>query len=140
MPYQFCTRSHEIHCGHRVFGHQGKCQHLHGHAYVFEITCSAPELDDLGMVIDFGVIKSEICEWLEKQWDHRMLIWSKDPILPALRACDTTVVAVPFNPTAENLAKHMVEKLGPDLLGDTGVKVVQCTVRETSKCSATFSL
>src|SRR4051794_11723126 len=67
MPFQI-TRKHEIHCGHRVCGHEGKCRNLHGHAYVIHFTCEAEGLDHLGRVIDFGLIKSLLCRWLEDTW------------------------------------------------------------------------
>jgi 6-pyruvoyltetrahydropterin/6-carboxytetrahydropterin synthase len=139
MPYQI-TRSHEIHCGHRVYGHEGKCRNLHGHSYVFHLTCEADGLDGLGRVIDFSVIKSLLCEWLEQNWDHRTLIWVEDPILEPLRHLDATIAAVPFNPTAENIAAHMVEMVGPQQFAGTGVRLVSVKVEETGKCSATFSL
>ena len=65
MPPFQVTRKHEIQCGHRISGHEGKCRNLHGHAYVFLLTCEADELDPLGRVIDFGVIRSLLCQWLE---------------------------------------------------------------------------
>ncbi len=137
MPHQV-TRKHEIHCGHRVCDHEGKCRNLHGHAYVIHFTCEADSLDHLGRVIDFGVIKSLLCQWLEDTWDHRMLIWEQDPMLEALLTIDPSVVAVPFNPTAENIAAYLVTKVGPDLLAGTPVRLVRVQVDETSKCSATF--
>lgn len=137
MPHQI-TRKHEIHCGHRVCGHEGKCRNLHGHAYVIHFTCEADNLDDLGRVIDFGVIKSLLCQWLEDTWDHRMLIWEQDPMLNPLRTIDPSVVAVPFNPTAENIAAYLVTKVGPDLLAGTSVRLVRVEVDETSKCSASY--
>jgi 6-pyruvoyltetrahydropterin/6-carboxytetrahydropterin synthase len=137
MPYQI-TRTHAIHCGHRVCGHEGQCGNLHGHAYVIHFTCEADSLDPLGRVIDFSVIKSLLCQWLENNWDHRMLIWEQDPILDGLQAIDPSVVAVPFNPTAENIAAHLVTRVGPNLLAGTGVQLIRVRVDETSKCSATF--
>lgn len=137
MTYRI-TRRHEIHCGHRVAGHEGKCRHLHGHAYVFDLTCEAPALDTLGRVIDFSIIKQRLCGWLEENWDHRMLLWRDDPILPAVRDIDSAVVAVPFNPTAENIARHLVEVIGPMQLEGCDVVLAAVTVHETSKCSATF--
>ncbi len=139
MAYEI-TRTHEIHCGHRVYGHEGKCRNLHGHAYVFAFSCTADGLDDLGRVLDFSVIKSRLCQWLEDHWDHRTLLWEQDPILEPLRHLDQTVVAVPFNPTAENIAAHMVQVVGPQQLAGTGVRLSRVTVNETSKCSASFAL
>jgi 6-pyruvoyltetrahydropterin/6-carboxytetrahydropterin synthase len=135
------TRTHEIDAGHRVCNHASKCAHLHGHRYGFAFTCEADAvdgLDALGMVIDFAVIKARLCAWLDEHWDHRMLIWCNDPMLETLRAVDRTVVSLPFNPTAEQLAQHMVDVVGPMQLRHTGVRLVACTVQETAKCSATY--
>jgi 6-pyruvoyltetrahydropterin/6-carboxytetrahydropterin synthase len=138
MPRFRITRTHEIHCGHRVYGHEGKCAHLHGHGYVFELTCEGDKLDELGRVIDFGVVKNGLCMWLEENWDHRFLLWGRDPALYNLMAIDRTVVAVPFNPTAENMAAHLVEMVGPEVLAGTGVRLVSVRVHETTKCSAVY--
>lgn len=140
MPYRI-TRSHEIDAGHRVCGHLGKCAHLHGHRYRFDLTCE-PEagLDALGMVVDFAVLKDRLCSWLDAHWDHRMLLWVHDPLFERLADIDPGVVALPCNPTAENLAQHVVEVIAPPLLVGTHVRLVACAVHETAKCSANFAL
>ncbi|WP_429355347.1 IS4 family transposase [Paraburkholderia sp. 32] len=66
---------HDISCGHRVYGNEGKCQNLHGHNYRIHFACEAASLDDLGRIIDFGSIKTLLCDWVENHWDHRMLLW-----------------------------------------------------------------
>jgi 6-pyruvoyltetrahydropterin/6-carboxytetrahydropterin synthase len=140
MPHRI-TRTHEIDAGHRVTGHGGKCAHLHGHRYRFALTCEAAELDAIGMVIDFAVIKDKLCAWLDKAWDHHFLLWVHDPIIDQMRDIDPFgVVGVPFNPTAENMAEFLVEIVAPDILRGTNVRMVQCTVHETAKCSATYVL
>lgn len=133
------TREHEIACGHRVWQHESKCAHLHGHNYLFRLHCEALDLDSIGRVIDFGVIKSTLCAWLEEQWDHRFLVYEHDPIAAALGALDKRVVVVPFNPTAENIAQHVVEVVAPSVLAGSGVRLVLCEVGETRKCSASYS-
>ncbi|WP_233854221.1 6-pyruvoyl trahydropterin synthase family protein [Paraburkholderia sp. HD33-4] len=134
------TRYHDISCGHRVHGHEGKCAHLHGHNYRIHFTCETAEVDALGRVIDFGAIKLRLCEWLERHWDHRFLISSRDPWSGSLGLMDESVVKLPFNPTAENMAHHLVTVVGPEVLAGTGVRLVGVTVEETRKCSATFTL
>jgi 6-pyruvoyltetrahydropterin/6-carboxytetrahydropterin synthase len=67
-----------------------------------------------------------------------MLIWEHDPILAALRVLDDSIVAVPFNPTAENMAAHMARVVGPALLQDHAVRLVRVHLEETGKCSATY--
>ena len=137
MPWQ-AKRYHDISCGHRVFQHESKCAHLHGHNYRVHFTCEAEQLDNIGRVIDFSDMKSRLCMWLEDNWDHKTLIWGNDPWAKVLPEIDPTIVIVPFNPTAENIAQHLVEVIGPQQLSGTGIKLVHCDVEETRKCSASF--
>jgi 6-pyruvoyltetrahydropterin/6-carboxytetrahydropterin synthase len=139
MPHSV-TRYHDISCGHRVVGHESKCQHLHGHNYRVHFTCVPTEdLDKVGRVIDFSVIKTKLCQWLEDNWDHKMLLYIKDPIVHHIDLADPKgLQIVPFNPTAENMAYHLVEHIGPVVLKGTGARLVKCVVEETRKCSATY--
>lgn len=142
----FCTmivaeRYHDISCGHRVVGHEGKCRFLHGHNYRIHFTITADTLDDIGRVIDFSVIKSQLCEWLEENFDHKFLIWEQDELLEQLQAVTAeSLVVVPFNPTAENIAKYLVEVVGPQQLKGYDVKLISCKIEETAKCSASYHL
>lgn len=133
-------RYHDISVGHRVYNHESKCAHLHGHNYRIHFHCQAEHLDSVGRVIDFSEIKSRLCMWLEDIWDHKMLIWNQDPWYRVLAELDPTVVPVPFNPTAENMAEHLVKVVGPQQLHGTGIKLVFCRVEETRKCSASYSV
>lgn len=133
-------RYHDISAGHRVCGHESKCAHLHGHNYRITFTCTVATLDSLGRVIDFAVLKSKLCTWLEDNWDHRFLLWQQDPWADALSSCDPLgVVLLPFNPTAERMAQYLVDVVGPQLLHGTGVVLHACRVEETRKCSATYT-
>jgi len=134
------TRYHDFSAGHRVTNHEGKCKNLHGHNYRLHFTCvSEKGLDDVGRVIDFSEIKKRLCTWIERNWDHRFLIWMEDPLKSKLVELDNTVVWTDFNPTAENMAEYFVEVLGPQLLAGTGVSLFCCQVDETRKCSATYT-
>lgn len=130
------TRYHDISCGHRVAGHESKCKYLHGHNYRITFTITAKELDGIGRVIDFGVIKTILCEWLEREWDHKFLVWVEDPMLTELAAFNNLgLKPVLFNPTAENMAIFLLETIGPQLLPDD-VELIKVVVEETRKCSA----
>jgi|TARA_R110000824_G_scaffold381763_1_gene574658 6-pyruvoyltetrahydropterin/6-carboxytetrahydropterin synthase len=135
------TRYHDFSAGHKVTGHENKCSHLHGHNYRIYFTIrSDVGVDDLGRVLDFSAIKSYLCEWLESEWDHRFLIYTSDPDVAVLqRYFPDDVVVTPFNPTAENMARYLVETVAPRELKQTGCELVSCTVQETRKCQATFS-
>lgn len=141
------SRYHDISCGHRVVGHEGKCRFLHGHNYRIHFECTAPDVDAVGRVIDFSVIKSKLCMWIENNWDHQMLLWEADPLLGIVyrletdddemnSAMDQSFCSVPFNPTAENMAAYLLEEIGPERLAGTGVTLTRVVVEETRKCSA----
>jgi len=156
-------RYHDISCGHRVHGHESKCAHLHGHNYRITFKCVpdpgagvkpvqrsfigttpaneiASPLDEVGRVADFSIVKSELCMWVEDHWDHKFLIWDQDPMAAYLVGIDPLgVVKVPFNPTAENMAFHLVDVVGPQQLAKHGVILQSCKVEETRKCSATYA-
>lgn len=145
MPTVSATRQHDFSYGHRVHGHESKCAYLHGHngRVTFTVVQEEGSLDgrdDLGRVMDFSVIKSRLCEWLEREWDHRFLIWDEDPMAESLAVLDSTVVWVPFNPTAENMAEYLVLVVGPMQLQGTGCRLVKCVFEETRKCSAAYEL
>jgi 6-pyruvoyltetrahydropterin/6-carboxytetrahydropterin synthase len=147
-------RYHDISMGHRVVGHENKCRHLHGHNYRVTFTVSmygSDETDNIGRVMDFSVIKEKLCMWLEDNWDHKFLMWENDPIFiyfgslyvpndDDLSILDGSMVSVPFNPTAENMAKYLVDVIAPKQLMGTGVQLIACKVEETRKCSATYIL
>lgn len=134
------SRYHDISCGHRVCGHESKCRHLHGHNYRITFECACDQLDEIGRVIDFSVIKEKLCMWLEDNWDHHFLVFQDDPLAESLKAIDPTVIFLPFNPTAENMAQYLAEVIAPKQLSGTGVRVVRCVVEETRKCQALWSL
>ncbi len=140
MTKIFAVRTHEIHAGHRVYGHNGKCKSLHGHSYIIHFYCEGTsedtKLNELGMVIDFGIIKETLCKWLDENYDHKMLIWEHDPIHVSLSKIDDGVVVVPFNPTAENIAYFLLNTIAPKLLKDIDINVTRVIVEETSKCRA----
>jgi 6-pyruvoyltetrahydropterin/6-carboxytetrahydropterin synthase len=135
------SRYHDFSTGHRVYQHESKCAHLHGHNYRVHFTIEAPELDKIGRVLDFSVIKDLLCNWLEDNWDHKFLLGDQDPWSAALLSLDPTgVVIVPFNPTAENMAQYLVEVIGPVQLSGTDAKLIRVDIEETRKCSVTVGV
>ena len=137
------TRRLEFDAGHRVLGHEGHCKHLHGHHYVVEITVSASSLDSLGRVLDFGKVKELVGGWLNREWDHNLLLHPADPLLMLDDAMQRVIFAgkKPYvmecgNPTAENMAEELWENASKLL--PAGMKVSQVRVWETPNCYADF--
>lgn len=135
------TRYHDFSTGHRVYGHESKCAHLHGHNYRIHLTVEANELDSVGRVMDFSAIKEHLCYWLEEEWDHKFLVWEQDPFAATLKELDPTgTVVVHFNPTAENMGQYLIDVIGPKQLEGTGVRLVHVNIEETRKCNVTVKI
>jgi 6-pyruvoyltetrahydropterin/6-carboxytetrahydropterin synthase len=148
MPGSFigAARYHDFSAGHRVVGQGGPCEGLHGHNYrvYFEVMA---DVNKIGMVLDFGIIKELLCDWLEYNWDHQMLLWDQDPLHHIMfpdkaKAQDEdatwrvlgSIVSVPFNPTAEAMAQHLLKVVGPTQLAGMNATLHKVTVWETRKC------
>ena len=91
-------------------GGKHKCSHLHGHSARVEIEMSRAKLDRQGMVVDFYDIKRTIGEWIDRSLDHKMILWSKDPLAKLLKKAGEPVVLVNENPTAEMLARWIFKE------------------------------
>ena len=130
------TRKLEFDSGHRVLGHEGKCKNLHGHHYVAEITIRAPDLDGIGRVIDFGEVKRLVGSWIDKFWDHNMLLHPDDPQLQHLIKTEPIApyIMKRGNPTAENMAAELGEIA--ILLLPPIMQIVQVRIYETPNCWA----
>ena len=129
--------------------HESKCRNLHGHTYIIEVTASADELDSLGRIIDFGVIKEKLGTWLDENWDHGFLLFEEDPLATLWTSkdgvCDPSLedhkhFLLPYNPTAENIAKYLLLEVSPELFKDTDVEIIAIVVHETPNCKAMASL
>lgn len=130
------TRYHDFSYGHVVLGHESKCANLHGHNGWVTFTVVAQALDNIGRVVDFSVINTLLCQWVEREWDHRFLISQDHPFATMLSQADKTVVVLPFNPTAENLATFLLRVIAPMQLAGTGLVCQWVHFEETRKCSA----
>ena len=112
----------EVAIGHRLLGYDGKCSHIHGHNYVFEVSLSG-KAGPLGMVIDFKDLKKVLREILEP-FDHALVLHEEDPVSDFLQSEKSVLLSV--NPTAETFASLVFGKLI-----DRNMPPCRVVVRET---------
>ena len=129
--------------GHRIKDHEGACANLHGHnATIWIHARPKPQLDKLGRVIDFAVIKNKVKEWVDNNWDHNMILWDLDRDF--IDKLSTLPIRRPYlldgNPTAENFAQHLLTKVCPQLFKDEDIEIYKIVFFETENCAATATL
>ena len=93
--YELTVRG-EFEAAHKIIGYEGKCRRLHGHNWSVEAVIYGRELDGLGMLVDFKVLKGALNDVLE-ELDHQYL--------------NELESFISMNPTAENLARYIFERL-----------------------------
>ena len=106
---------------HFLTRYHGKCERLHGHNYLVRVTVTGPELDEGGMLVDFGILRQGLRDVIEKL-DHRNL---ND--LPAFSD---------GAPSAERIARYVHEQMQ---VGLPTVRITLVEVFETHRSRATYS-
>ena len=106
---------------HRLHGYEGNCKDLHGHTWKVEVVIAADQLDKIGMVMDFKVLKMKLKDLLSNI-DHVYLndlaAFQKD------------------NPTTENLAKYIFEEFSKIC---RPLQLKRVRVWESQSASVTYS-
>jgi 6-pyruvoyltetrahydropterin/6-carboxytetrahydropterin synthase len=108
---------------HRLRNYQGDCEALHGHNWKVQVTAQAHALNDLGLAIDFKLLRKITAEALSRM-DHSCL----NDIPPF----DTV------NPSSENIARAIFQELKPRL-SDCGVSLAKVSVWESDNAWASYS-
>ena len=99
-----------------------KCENLHGHNWKVEVCVGGDRLNDTGVLIDFGILKSHLNQIMQ-QLDHRFL--------NELDLFDNGV------PSSENIAVFIARAMQTKL-NDTGIQVTRVTTWESEDACATY--
>ena len=110
---------------HQLRGYKGKCENLHGHNYKIEIYARGRELNNIGLLVDFVELK-EAANDLVTYLDHKNL----NELEPFVEE---------QNPSAENLARFILERLAVRL-DDDRVKIYKVRCFETPTSVATYQV
>ena len=120
--YRLTVRD-EFSAAHFIEEYPGKCERVHGHNWRVEVTVCTQQLNELGLAIDFRVMKQVLKAVLERL-DH----YNLNQVEPF-----NTI-----NPTSENLAKYILQEFRK-LITAEGIEVASVTVWENDRSSATYS-
>lgn len=80
-----------------------ECRKIHGHSYKMEVIISCLSLNKDGMVIDFKRLKEIVVDTIISKMDHAFVAEKGRTSIPH--------VAVPYNPTAENMVIDFFHRL-----------------------------
>ena len=107
---------------HRLSMVTEKCENLHGHNWKIELYVKAQELNDAGVVMDFGIIKRHLRDLLG-YLDHKYL----NDVEPFKD----------INASSENISKFIFDEISERLKG-TNAEVSRVTVWESDDAAATY--
>ena len=120
--YELTVKS-EFEAAHRIENYPGKCVRLHGHNWIVEAIVQGDTLNELGILIDFKVLKSALNKVLD-EFDHQYL--------------NEREIFADKNPTAEIIAREIFEKLFDDEIFSGNTKLKGVRVYESPKSSVTY--
>jgi 6-pyruvoyltetrahydropterin/6-carboxytetrahydropterin synthase len=112
---------------------------IHGHSYVVEVFIKAKGFDNGMMVMDFGLMKGNIKDFIDS-FDHCYSIWSKEPenFKTFMKENSYRWIEMPVSPSAEAYSL-MFFKVIDEMLkhtrfsnGEQGVELHSVRVHETT--------
>ena len=144
---QYISRKGNFDSGHRVMHERMKCYNIHGHTYLYELTFSFENMEEIGYAIDFKEIKRVFCQWIDDILDHGMILNPKDELLiQTTKDYGTKLWLMSLNgegeycnPSVENIAKEVflaMQILTDELYKDapTGLQIHNVKIYETPNC------
>ena len=108
--------------GHHLRDYPGSCELPHGHNWKVHVTVRAETLDEIGMGIDFKVLKAKVNEVVDRL-DHRILNDMEE--------------FKDVNPSSENIAKFIYDTLIGTLTHER-YSLYSVTVFETDTSGLTY--
>jgi 6-pyruvoyltetrahydropterin/6-carboxytetrahydropterin synthase len=146
---QYISRKGNFDSGHRVMNEFMKCYNIHGHTYLYELTFSFENMEEIGYAIDFKEIKRVFCQWIDDIIDHGMILNPKDELLiKTTKEYGTKLWLMSLNgegeycnPSVENIAKEvflaMMVLFPPTAYPN--LRISKVTIYETPNCSTICS-
>lgn len=113
------TKEFSFESAHTLWGYDGKCREIHGHSYRLFVTIKGEPISDeqnpkLGMVMDFGELKSIVAREITDRLDHSFVMRrteQAEALAEAMGSQFTNVVLVDYQPTCENMLIDFAARL-----------------------------
>jgi len=121
MKYEISVEKY-FSAAHALREYKGKCERLHGHNWRVLVVVGGQKLDGIGMLMDFSELK-KILEGSLSNLDHSFLNES-DPFDK-------------INPTAENIAEYILNKIKNQLPSGVLVRKV-CVWESEASCACVY--
>ena len=148
MKFQSTKKLGPISVGHRQWRDDGHCAWVHGYGRYIQFTFEG-DLDERQWVMDFGDLK-DVKQWLEEQWDHRVMIASDDPQLDKLKEMhDLNIMNINvmdvekgWGPGIEASCKFVYDHVQPIITQKTNgrVKITKVEIWEHERNSAVYTV
>jgi len=107
---------------HSLRGYAGDCSRLHGHNWRVELYVVCTTLDDIGLAVDYKILKCELKAALA-DWDH----YNLNDVPPF----------DDINPSSENVARVLFERMAKRL-DDARLHVSRIAIGETCTAKVTY--
>lgn len=136
------TKEFTFETGHALYGYDGKCRNVHGHSYHLSVTVIGSPIEEtghkkLGMVIDFGDLKTIVKEEIVDPFDHATVFNGSTPHLAlanTLKENGHKVILADYQPTSENMVVDFAHKIRKRL--PEGIQLHSLKLRETGTAYA----
>lgn len=108
-----------------------RCSHSHhGHSAVIDVYFEGRKLDNAQMLMDFGLMKGSIKEFIDSM-DHCALICTKDDpeYVEFFKKFNDRYILIPFNPSAEMLSifiMHYINRILDNTQFNNGEEKITC--------------
>ncbi len=112
----------EFSAAHSLRGYHGDCSNFHGHNWTVQVFIQSEKLDEIGIAMDFKVLKKELDAVLA-ELDHKNL--NEHPHFKDV------------NPTSENLAMYIYHRLAPTV-NLSGVRLSRIRFCESASSGASY--
>jgi len=129
------TKQFHFEMAHALLDYDGPCKNIHGHSYQLNVTVKGvvktnTSDSDEGMVVDFGIIKKIVKEWVVDVFDHALVLNERAKIDVSNFEFMNKLIRVPYQPTCENMLVHFAKTIQDNL--PSHIKLHSLFLRETN--------